>query len=74
MQFLIESGTMALVAECSVSLAGSFWLSGNHESWLIPSTVALWSVLVGLLWRTSTGVFFGVYPARKAAMLIRSWR
>jgi putative ABC transport system permease protein len=34
-----------------------------------PSTVAFWSVLVGLLMATSTGVFFGVYPARKAAML-----
>jgi putative ABC transport system permease protein len=34
-----------------------------------PSTVAFWSVLLGLLMATSTGVFFGVYPARKAAML-----
>jgi putative ABC transport system permease protein len=34
-----------------------------------PSEVALWSVLLGLVMATSTGLFFGVYPARKAAML-----
>jgi putative ABC transport system permease protein len=34
-----------------------------------PSTVAVWSVLAGLVMATGTGVFFGVYPARKAAML-----
>ena len=33
-----------------------------------PSTVAVWSVVLGLLVATGTGVFFGVYPARKAAM------
>ena len=34
-----------------------------------PSTVAMWSVLAGLIMATATGLFFGVYPARKAADL-----
>jgi putative ABC transport system permease protein len=34
-----------------------------------PSTVAVWSVLAGLFMATATGVFFGVYPASKAARL-----
>jgi putative ABC transport system permease protein len=34
-----------------------------------PSTIALWSVVVGLLMATTTGVVFGVYPAWKAANL-----
>ena len=34
-----------------------------------PSTIALWSVAAGLLMATATGIFFGVYPARKAANL-----
>jgi len=34
-----------------------------------PSTVAVWSVLAGLVMATGTGIFFGVYPARKAAEL-----
>jgi putative ABC transport system permease protein len=29
----------------------------------------LWSVLLGLAMATGTGIFFGVYPARKAAAL-----
>jgi putative ABC transport system permease protein len=31
--------------------------------------VAVWSVLLGLFVATSVGIFFGVYPARKAARL-----
>ena len=34
-----------------------------------PSTIAVWSVALGLVMATSTGIFFGVYPARKAAQL-----
>jgi putative ABC transport system permease protein len=34
-----------------------------------PSTIALWSVMLGLVMAASTGIFFGVYPARKAANL-----
>ncbi len=34
-----------------------------------PSEVKLWSVLVGLFVATAVGVFFGVYPAHKAAQL-----
>lgn len=68
-QFLIESGTVALV--------GGFFgvFGGIVVAELItvvagfPSTVALWSVLVGLVMAAGTGVFFGVYPARKAALL-----
>ncbi|MGC2252503.1 MAG: FtsX-like permease family protein, partial [Acidobacteriaceae bacterium] len=69
MQFLIESATMAL--------AGGFIgvIGGIAIAKLItlvigfPTTIALWSVLVSLLLATSVGIFFGVYPARKAAML-----
>ena len=34
-----------------------------------PMRVAWWSVAVGLIVATSVGVFFGVWPARKAALL-----
>jgi putative ABC transport system permease protein len=69
LQFLVESATMALVG-------GAFGVLGGIGLAQIvtlvigfPSTVAVWSVVVGLLMATSTGVFFGVYPARKAAAL-----
>jgi len=34
-----------------------------------PAAIALWSVFAGLIVALSVGVFFGVYPARKAADL-----
>jgi len=68
-QFLIESGTMALVGGFFGVLGGIVLAQVITIVAGFPSTVALWSVLVGLLMATSTGVFFGVYPARKAAML-----
>jgi putative ABC transport system permease protein len=69
LQFLIESGLMALVG-------GAFGVCGGvivAEVVTIlagfPSSVAVWSVFAGLVMATATGVFFGVYPARKAAEL-----
>jgi putative ABC transport system permease protein len=34
-----------------------------------PASVEFWSVLMGLFMATAVGVFFGVYPASKAAKL-----
>jgi putative ABC transport system permease protein len=68
-QFLIESGTMALVGGAFGVMGGIIIAQLITVVAGFPSTVAIWSVLVGLLMATSTGIFFGVYPARKAAML-----
>ena len=40
-------------------------------SWIspLPSAVQFWSVLGGLLVALSVGLFFGTYPASKAARL-----
>jgi putative ABC transport system permease protein len=69
MQFLIESALMALVGGALGVMAGV----GVAEAITIlagfPSTVEAWSVLAGLVMATATGIFFGVYPARKAAEL-----
>jgi putative ABC transport system permease protein len=69
LQFLIESGTMAAVGGaigvvCGIGAAKLITLAIGF-----PASVQVWSVLVGLLMATSTGVFFGVYPASKAAKL-----
>ena len=69
LQFLIESGTMALVGGMFGVLGGIAVAEVVTVLAGFPSTIALWSVFVGLLMATSTGIFFGVYPARKAAML-----
>jgi putative ABC transport system permease protein len=68
-QFLIESGTMALVGGVFGVVGGILVAEGITILAGFPSTVAVWSVLAGLFMATSTGIFFGVYPARKAAQL-----
>ncbi|HEV2114674.1 MAG TPA: ABC transporter permease, partial [Terriglobales bacterium] len=35
----------------------------------MPSVIKLWAVAAGLLVSASVGIFFGVYPARRAARL-----
>jgi putative ABC transport system permease protein len=68
-QFLIESGTMALVGGVIGTLGGIF--VAKTVTFLIgmPSAIALWAVVAALAVSASVGIFFGVYPARKAAML-----
>ena len=69
MQFLLESALMALVGGVIGVLGGLLVAEGVTLAAGFPSTVALWSVVAGLIVATATGIFFGVYPARKAAML-----
>jgi putative ABC transport system permease protein len=69
-QFLLES----------IALTGSGGLIGIAVGWLLsflirilvpslPSTVPLWSVVAGFVVSTSVGLFFGLWPALKAARL-----
>jgi putative ABC transport system permease protein len=69
LQFLVESGTMAMVGGFFGVLGGIAVAQTVTLLIGFPSEVALWSVLLGLTMATSTGLFFGVYPARKAARL-----
>jgi putative ABC transport system permease protein len=69
MQFLIESSTIALVGGvCGVTL-GILLAKIVSLTTSLPSSVQIWSVLMGLIVATSVGLFFGVYPAAKAARL-----
>jgi len=69
-QFLLEA----------IVLTGSGGLLGIAVGWLLslmirvlvpglPSTVPLWSVVAGFAVATSIGLFFGLWPAMKAARL-----
>jgi putative ABC transport system permease protein len=69
LQFLIESGLMALVGGAIGVLGGVAVAEVITILAGFPSTVAVWSVFAGLVMATATGLFFGVYPARKAAEL-----
>jgi len=69
LQFLIESGTMALFGGVLGVLFGIAVAKGITALIGMPSAIKLWAVGAGLLVSASVGVFFGVYPARRAARL-----
>jgi putative ABC transport system permease protein len=69
LQFLIESGMMSLLGGAFGVVLGVCVAEIVTIFIGFPSTVAVWSVAAGLVMATATGIFFGVYPARKAAML-----
>lgn len=68
-QFLIEACILALLGGAiGVTLGITI---AKTVTFLVgmPSSVPMWSIWAGLVAALSIGVFFGVYPARKAAML-----
>ena len=69
MQFLIEAVTLALVGGTLGVLFGVAIAEIVTALIGMPSAIKLWAVAAGLLVAASVGVFFGVYPARKAARL-----
>jgi len=69
LQFLMESATMALCGGALGVVIGVVLAKGVAIIAGFPAAVALWSVFAGLFVAVSVGVFFGVYPARKAADL-----
>jgi putative ABC transport system permease protein len=69
LQFLIESATMALLGG---AIGVLFGIGAGKVITLVagvPTNAPLWVIFLGLFLALSTGVFFGVYPASKAAKL-----
>jgi putative ABC transport system permease protein len=65
-QFLVESVTLSLLGGIfgiGVGFVGSILI----EKFLVTTQITIWSVLLAFLFSTAVGVFFGVYPAYKAA-------
>jgi putative ABC transport system permease protein len=69
LQFLIESATMALAGGVIGVIAGIVVAKLITLAISFPSDVELWSIVISLFVATATGLFFGVYPAHKAAHL-----
>ncbi len=68
-QFLMESGTLSLIGGAIGVVFGVIVAKGVAIVAGFPAAIAIWSVFAGLIVALSVGVFFGVYPARKAADL-----
>src|SRR5215469_5670777 len=69
LQFLIEAITLAVTGGVIGVLLGIAVAKGVTFAVGMPSVIKLWAVAAGLIVAASVGVFFGVYPARRAAML-----
>jgi putative ABC transport system permease protein len=75
-QFLTESATLSGVGGLFGIGLGSLlsWLVGHFArdargSPLLPTAVPLWSVALGFFFAAAVGLFFGIYPAYRAARL-----
>jgi putative ABC transport system permease protein len=69
LQFLIESATISGVG--GLIGIGMGMLLAKLVSWVtpLPTSIALWPVLVGFGMSMLVGLFFGIYPASKASRL-----
>ena len=69
MQFLVEAVVLSLVGG-SIGIGLGLGLSKGVTAWMTwPTKVSPEAVAVAFLFAAVTGVFFGFYPARKAAAL-----
>jgi putative ABC transport system permease protein len=69
-QFLLEA--MTLTASGGLIGIGIGWLLSFLIRTFVPSlpsTIPMWSVVAGFVVATSVGLFFGMWPALKAARL-----
>ena len=69
LQFLIESVVLSLIGGALGVISGIGVAEVVTALIGMPSSIKLWAVLAGLVVAGTVGVFFGVYPARKAARL-----
>ncbi|MFQ6098506.1 MAG: ABC transporter permease [Armatimonadota bacterium] len=69
-QFLIESTTLSVIGGIVGIAIGWGGALGLHAAWdKLPTQVTVLAVAVAFFFSAGVGVFFGVYPARKASKL-----
>jgi putative ABC transport system permease protein len=68
-QFLVEAATLSFFGAI-LGIALGFGLSAMIKAWSpLPSSVALWSVVVSCVLGAGVGIIAGIYPASRAARL-----
>lgn len=68
-QFLVEAATLTMVGGAIGMALGGLISVVVRNATPLPAEVPLWSVVLALAASALTGVFFGMYPAAKAARL-----
>jgi putative ABC transport system permease protein len=69
LQFMTESGVLAAVGGC-IGLFGAYVLVAiGRASTSIPMQIPMGAVILSLVVSTAVGLFFGIYPAMRAAKL-----
>jgi putative ABC transport system permease protein len=68
-QFLIESGAISTVGGLIGILIGFIIAKIVSAATSIPSTLDPGSIVIAIIVSGSVGIFFGIYPANKAAKL-----
>ncbi len=68
-QFLVEAVTLALVGGMVGIGLGALIAKLIAVASPLPASVELWSVVLALFVSSSVGIFFGIFPAMKAARL-----
>ena len=68
-QFLLESIVLTAVGGLIGILLGSgiSWII--HAASKLPTYVSVWSIVLGLVFSSAVGLFFGLYPAMRASRL-----
>ena len=68
-QFLVEATTLATVGAASGVALGLALASAVAATTPLPTAVAPWSIVVGVVLGAGVGIIAGVYPASRAARL-----
>ena len=69
MQFLIESATLSTFGAAMGIALGALFALLIRSTTPMPTYVAPWSIMVGVLIGAGVGIISGVYPASRASLL-----
>lgn len=69
LQFLVESMTLSIIGGAGgILFAGTVSFIIPYFVEFLPTQLELWSIVLAFLFSAAVGIFFGVYPARKASL------
>ena len=70
MQFLLEAAALTFMGGLAgIAFGWMISLVSRLVFTSIPASVPLWSAVMGIVVSVSVGLFFGIWPANKAARL-----